>query len=74
MNKVRLRVFQNRVPRIIFKPKRNKMIRGWRKLHKEELYNLYPSPSIIRIIKSRRITSKRKEQKMVDAAGVLHVI
>jgi hypothetical protein len=48
-----LRVFENRVLRKIFGPKRNEVIRGWRKLHNEELHNLYCSPSIIRIIKSR---------------------
>jgi hypothetical protein len=42
--------------RRIFGPKRNKVIRVWRKLHNEELHNLYFSPSIIRIIESRRIT------------------
>jgi hypothetical protein len=43
----KLRVFENRVP------KRNGVTGGWRKLHNEELHNLYSSPSIIRIIKSR---------------------
>jgi hypothetical protein len=46
----RLRVFENRVLRI-FEPKRNEVTGGWRKLHNEELHNLYSSPSIIRIIK-----------------------
>jgi hypothetical protein len=50
----RLRVFENRVLRI-FGPKRDKVTGGWRKLHNEELHNLYSSPSIIRIIKSRRM-------------------
>jgi hypothetical protein len=48
-----MRVFENRVLRRIFGPKRYEMIGGWRKLHNEELHNLYGSPSIIRIIKSR---------------------
>jgi hypothetical protein len=47
-------VFENRVLRRIFGPKRNGVMGGWRKLHNEELHNLYSSPSIIRIIKSRR--------------------
>jgi hypothetical protein len=51
----RLRVFENRALRRIFGPKRNDVIGGWRKLHKEELHNLYSSPSIIRMIKSRRM-------------------
>jgi hypothetical protein len=41
--------------RRIFGPKRNEVIGGWRKLHNEELHNLYGSPSIIRMIKSRRM-------------------
>jgi hypothetical protein len=51
----RLRVFENRVLRKIFGLKRDEVIGGWRKLHNEELHNLYCSPSIIRIIKSRRM-------------------
>jgi hypothetical protein len=51
----RLRVFENRVLRRIFGPKIDEMTGGWRKLHNEELHNLYSSPSIIRIIKSRRM-------------------
>jgi hypothetical protein len=50
----KLRVFENRVLRI-FGPKRDGMTEGWRKLHNEELHNLYSLPSIIRIIKSRRM-------------------
>jgi hypothetical protein len=48
-------VFENRVLRRIFGPKRDRMTGGWRKLHNEEHHNLYSSPSIIRIIKSRRM-------------------
>jgi hypothetical protein len=48
-------VFENRVLRRIFEPKRDGVTGGWRKLHNEELHNLYSSPSIIRIIKSRRM-------------------
>jgi hypothetical protein len=51
----RLRVFENRVLRRISGPKRDEVTGGWRKLHNEELHNLYPSPSIIRIIKLRRM-------------------
>jgi hypothetical protein len=43
-------VFENRVLRRIFGPKRDGVMGGWRKLHNEELHNLYCSPSIIRII------------------------
>jgi hypothetical protein len=51
----KLRVFENRVLMRIFGPKRDGVMGGWRKLHNKELHNLYFSPSIIRIIKSRRM-------------------
>jgi hypothetical protein len=50
----RLRVFENRVLRRIFGPKRDEVTGEWRKLHNKELYALYSSPNIIRLIKSRR--------------------
>jgi hypothetical protein len=50
----RLRVFENRVLRIVFGPKRNEVTGEWRKLHSEELCILYSSPNIIRHIKLRR--------------------
>jgi hypothetical protein len=50
----KLRVFENRVLKRIFGPKRDGVTGEWRKLHNEELHNLYSSPSIIRIIKSWR--------------------
>jgi hypothetical protein len=46
-------VFENRVLRRIFGPKRDEVTREWRKLRNEELHDLYSLPSIIRIIKSR---------------------
>jgi hypothetical protein len=52
--KHRLRVFENRVLRRIFGPKRDEVTGEWRKLHNEGLRDLYSSPSIMRIIKSRR--------------------
>jgi hypothetical protein len=51
----RLRVFEDRVRRRIFGPRRDEVTGEWRKLHNEELRDLYSSPSIIRIIKSRRM-------------------
>jgi hypothetical protein len=53
--KCRLRVFQNRVLRRTFGPKRDEVTGEWRRLHKKELYALYFSPNIIRVIKSRRL-------------------
>jgi hypothetical protein len=53
--KHRLRVFENRVLRIIFGPKRGEVRGTWRKLHSEELHNVFSSPIIIRQIKSRRM-------------------
>jgi hypothetical protein len=50
-----LRVFENRVLRGIFGPKRDEVTGEWRRLHNAELYDLYSSPNIIRVIKSRRI-------------------
>jgi hypothetical protein len=51
----RLRVFENRVLRRIFGPKRDEVMGEWGKLHNEELHNLYSSPDIIRQVKSRRM-------------------
>jgi hypothetical protein len=51
----RLRVFENRVLRRIFGPKRDEATAEWRRLHNEELNDLYSSPNIIRVIKSRRM-------------------
>jgi hypothetical protein len=51
----RLRVFENRVLRRVFGPKRDEVTGEWRKLHNEELNDLYPSPNIIIVIKSIRM-------------------
>jgi len=51
----RLRVFENRVLRRIFGPKRDEVTGKWRKLHNEELIDLYCSPSSVRVMKSRRM-------------------
>jgi hypothetical protein len=54
MEEQRLRVFENRVLRRIFGPKRDEVTGEWRRLHNEELVDLYSSPNIISVIKSRR--------------------
>jgi hypothetical protein len=51
----RLRVFENKLLRRKFVPKRDGVTGEWRKLHNEELYYLYRSPNIISVIKQRRI-------------------
>ena len=51
----RLRVFESRVLRKIFGPKRDKVTTEWRKLHNEELNELYSSPNTVRVVKSRRM-------------------
>jgi hypothetical protein len=51
----RLRVFENRALRRIFGPKRDEITGEWKKLHNEELNDLYCSPNIVRVIKSGRI-------------------
>jgi hypothetical protein len=51
----RLKVFENRVLRRIFGPNGEEIMGDWRKLHNEELHNLYSSPNIIRTIKSRHV-------------------
>ena len=50
-----MRVFKNNVLRIIIGPKRDEVIVEWIKLHNEELNDIYSSPNIVRVIKSRRM-------------------
>jgi hypothetical protein len=51
MEEHRWKVFQNRVLRRIFGPKRDEVAGGWKRLHNEELHNLYASLNIVRVIK-----------------------
>jgi hypothetical protein len=60
----RLRVFENRILRRMFEPKRYEVTGEWRKLHSEELHNLYSSANIIRQINSRRMRWKRHVVRM----------
>ena len=70
----RLRVSQNRVLRRIFGPKRDEVRRQWRKLHNEELNDLYCSPNIVRVIKSRRMRWVGHVARMGEKRGVYRVL
>jgi hypothetical protein len=66
----RLRVFENRVLRRIFGPKRYDVMGEWRKLHSGELHNLYSSPDVFRQIKSRRMRWAGHVARMGDGRKV----
>jgi hypothetical protein len=70
----RLRVFENRVLRRIFGPKRDEVTGEWRKLHSEELHILYSSPNIIRQIKSRRMNWAGHVTRMEQEKNVYRVL
>jgi hypothetical protein len=69
-----LRVFENRVLRRIFGPKRDEVTEEWRKLHSGELHNLYSSPDIIRQIKSGRIRWAGHVTRMGEGRNVYRVL
>ena len=69
----RLTVFENRVLRRIFGPKVDKVTEEWRKLHNEELNDLYCLPNIVRVIKSRRISWAGHVARKGDRRGVFRV-
>jgi hypothetical protein len=71
--KLRLRVFENRVLRRIFGPRRDEVTGEWRKLHNEELNNLY-SPNIVRVINSRRMKWAGHVARMGEGRGVYRVL
>jgi len=70
----RLTVFENRVLRRIFGPKRDKVTGEWRKLHNEELNDLYTLPSSVRVIKSRRMRWKWHVAQLGKSRGINRVL
>jgi hypothetical protein len=70
----RLRAFENRVLRKIFWPKRDEVTGEWRKLHNEELNDLYSLPNIVRMIKSRRKRWAGHVARIGESGGVYRVL
>ena len=66
----KLRVFKNMVLRRIFGPRRDEVTEEWRRLHTEELNDLYSSPNIVRVIKSRRMRWAGHVARMGEERGV----
>ena len=70
----RLRVFENRLLWRIFWPERDEVTGEWRKLHNEELNDLYSSPNMVWVIKSRRMRWAGHVVRMGDRRGVYRVL
>jgi hypothetical protein len=69
----RLRVFENKVLRRIFGPERDQVTGEWRRLHNKELYDLYFSQNIIRVIKSKRLRWAGHVARMGERRGAYRV-
>jgi len=69
----KLRVFENMMLRRIFGPRRDEVTGEWRRLHNEELSDLYSSPNIVRVIKLRRIRWAGHVARMGEEMGVYRV-
>jgi hypothetical protein len=70
----RLRVFENKVLRRIFGPKRDEVTGEWRRLHNKKLYALYSSPNNIRVMKSRRLRWAGHVARMGERRGAYSVL
>jgi hypothetical protein len=70
----KLRVFENKVVRRIFGPKRGEVTGDWRRLHNEELNDLCSSPNIVRVIKSRRMRWAGHVARMGEERGLYRVL
>jgi len=69
-----MKVFENMVLRRIFGPRRDEVTGEWRRLHNEELKDLYSSPNIVRVIKSRRMRWAGHVTRMGEERGVYRVL
>jgi hypothetical protein len=70
----RLRVFENRLLRRIFGPKRDELTGEWRRIHNKELYALYSSPNTIRVIKARKMRWARYVARMGERRGAYRAL
>ena len=70
----KLRVYENMVLRRIFVPRRDEVTGEWRRLHNEEKNDLYPSPNIVQVIKSRRMRWAGHVARMGEERGVYRVL
>ena len=70
----KLRVFENMVLRRIFGPRRDEVTGEWRRLYNEDLNDLYCSPNIVRVIKSRRMRWAWHVARMGEERGVYRVL
>ena len=70
----KLKVFENMALRRIFGSTRDEVTGGWRRLHNEELNDLYSSPNIVRVIKSRRVRWARHVARMGEERGAYRVL
>ena len=69
-----MRAFENRVLRTIFEPRMDEVTGEWRKLHTEELNDLYCSPNIMRVIKSRRMIWVGHVSRIGESRGLYRVL
>jgi hypothetical protein len=74
MEECRLRVFENKVLRRIFGPKRDEVTGEWRRLYNKELFALYSSPNIIQVIKSRRLRWAGHVARMGERGGAYRAL
>jgi len=70
----KLKVFENMVLRRIFGPRRDEVTGEWKRLHNEELNDLYSSPNIVRVIKSRRMRWAGHVARMSEKSGVYRIL